>query len=33
MICSVTGIAPENISLDLANDDLLPFKQIGGEEE
>lgn len=33
MICSVTGIAPEDISLDLANDDLLPFKQIGGEEE
>jgi ABC-type multidrug transport system ATPase subunit len=33
MICSVTGIAPEDISLDLANDDLLPFKQIGVEEE
>ena len=33
MICSVTGISPENISLDLANDDLLPFKRIGVEEE
>ena len=33
MICSVTGINPEDISLDLANDDLLPFRQIGVEEE
>ena len=33
MICSVTGINPEDVSLDLANDDLLPFKQIGVEEE
>ena len=33
MICSVTGISPEDISLDLSNDDLLPFKQIGVEEE
>lgn len=33
MICSVTGISPEDISLDLSSDDLLPFKQIGVEEE
>ena len=33
MICSVTGISPEDISLDIANDDLLPFRKIGGEEE
>lgn len=33
MICSVTGIEPEEISLDLSNDDMIPFKQIGGEEE
>jgi ABC-type multidrug transport system ATPase subunit len=33
MICSVTGIEPEDISLDLSNDDMIPFKQIGGEEE
>tara|TARA_X000001036_G_scaffold211345_1_gene198467 strand:- start:477 stop:1301 length:825 start_codon:yes stop_codon:yes gene_type:complete len=33
MICSVTGIEPDQVTLDLSNDDLLPFKQIGGEEE
>ena len=33
MICSVTGIEPEDVSLELSNDDLLPFKQLGGEEE
>jgi len=33
MICSVTGIEPEDVSLELSNDDLLPFKQHGGEEE
>ena len=33
MICSVTGISPEDISLDIANDDLLPFRKIGDEEE
>ncbi len=33
MICSVTGINPEDVSLELSNDDLLPFKQHGGEEE
>ena len=33
MICSVTGISPGDISLELSNDDMLPFKQIGGEEE
>jgi ABC-type multidrug transport system ATPase subunit len=33
MICSVTGIDPEDVSLELSNDDLLPFKQHVGEEE
>ena len=33
MICSVTGIGPEEVSLELSNDDLLPFKNLGGEEE
>ena len=33
MICSATGVDPEDVSLELSNDDLLPFKTIGGEEE
>ena len=33
MICSVTGISPEEVSLELSNDNLLPFKNLGGEEE
>ena len=33
MICSVTGINPEDVSLEVAQDNLLPFKKIGGEEE
>ena len=33
MICSATGINPEDISLDLSQDGILPFKTIGGEEE
>jgi ABC-2 type transport system ATP-binding protein len=33
MICSATGIDPGDVSLELSNDDLLPFKQLGGEEE
>ena len=33
MICSATGINPEDISLDLSHDGILPFKTIGGEEE
>lgn len=33
MICSATGINPEDISLDLSHDGILPFKKIGGEEE
>ena len=33
MICSATGINPEEVSLQLSNDDMLPFKTLGGEEE
>ena len=33
MICSATGIEADEVSLQLSNDDLLPFKTIGGEEE
>ena len=33
MICSVTGISPDEVSLELSNDDLLPFKTLRGEEE
>ena len=33
MICSATGIDPEDISLELSRDNMLPFKNIGGEEE
>lgn len=33
MICSVTGIEADEVSLQLSNDDLLPFKTRGGEEE
>ena len=33
MICSVTGIDPDEISLDIARDSILPLKKIGGEEE
>ncbi len=33
MICSATGIDPDDISLELSRDNMLPFKQIGGEEE
>lgn len=33
MICSATGIDPEDISLELSRDNMLPFKSLGGEEE
>ena len=33
MICSVTGIDPKDVSLDVAQDNMLPYKKIGGEEE
>ena len=33
MICSVTGINPEDITLDLSDDGILPLKKFGGEEE
>ena len=33
MICSVTGIDPSDVSLDLSSDHMMPFKTIGGEEE
>jgi ABC-type multidrug transport system ATPase subunit len=33
MICAATGIDPEDISLDLSNDSMLPFKRLRGEEE
>ena len=33
MICSVTGINPEEISLDLSDDGILPLKKFGVEEE
>lgn len=33
MICSATGIEADEVSLQLSNDDLLPFRTIGGEEE
>ena len=33
MICAVTGIDPDEVSLELSNDNLLPFKTIRGEEE
>lgn len=33
MICAATGVDPEDISLELENDAMLPFKQLGGEEE
>ena len=33
MICSATGISPEEVSLQLSNDDMLPFRTLGGEEE
>ncbi|MAX45781.1 MAG: hypothetical protein CMB24_03185, partial [Euryarchaeota archaeon] len=33
MICSATGISPEDVSLQLSNDDMLPFKTFRGEEE
>ena len=33
MICSVTGTDPEDITLDLSDDSILPFKKLGGEEE
>ena len=28
-----TGVDPEDISLELSRDNMLPFKNIGGEEE
>ena len=33
MICSATGISPEDVSLQLSNDDMLPFRTLGAEEE
>ena len=33
MICSATGVDPEEISLELSRDNMLPFKNLGGEEE
>ena len=33
MICSATGIDPEEVSLELSRDSMLPFKSLGGEEE
>ena len=33
MICSATGIEPHDISLDLSDDGMLPFRTLGGEEE
>ena len=33
MICSVTGTDPEDITLELSDDSILPFKKLGGEEE
>ena len=33
MICSATGIEPHDISLDLSDDGMLPFRPLGGEEE
>ena len=33
MICAVTGIDPEDITLELSDDGILPLKKIGGEEE
>ena len=33
MICAVTGIDPDEVSLELSNDNMLPFKTIRGEEE
>ena len=33
MICSVTGVNPDEITLDVSSDSLLPLKKIGGEEE
>lgn len=33
MICSATGIDPDDISLELSRDTMLPFKSLGGEEE
>ena len=33
LICAATGIDPEDISLDLAEDSMLPFKRLEVEEE
>ena len=33
MICSVTGVNPDEITLDVSSDSLLPLKKIVGEEE
>ena len=33
MICAVTGIKPEEITLDVSRESLLPLRKIGGEEE
>ena len=33
MICAVTGIDPDEVSLELSNDNMLPFKTLRGEEE
>jgi len=33
MICSVTGVDPDEITLDVSSDILLPLRKIGGEEE
>ena len=33
MICAVTGIQPDEISLDIARDSIIPLRKPGGEEE
>ena len=33
MICAVTGIQPDEISLDIARDSIMPLRKPGGEEE
>ncbi len=33
MICAVTGIEPDDITLEVSQESLLPLRKIGGEEE
>lgn len=33
MICAATGIDPDDVSMDLSEDSMLPFKRLGVEEE